>query len=181
MSKFLKPIVNLILQSFWGLKIEGQQNIPQSEGFILLLDQGGFLECLALEATIPRRISWAVSHLKYRYPIFKWLLLKSGFFCLDTNTPDIAGFRSAFTVLNREGIVAFYPPELTKGIGLFCLRSGRNILPAICLRQKKKPHFKVFFGPLCNFKDNQDAIVNIEIVEEVIQRIKDSIAVFKHS
>jgi hypothetical protein len=134
-----------------------------------------------LEAAIPRRISWAVSHLEYRYPIFKWLLLKSGFFCLDTNTPDIEGFRSAFTVLNREGIVAFYPPELTKGIGLFCLRSGRNIMPAICLRQTMRPHFKVFFGPVCNFKDNQDAIVNIEIVEGVIQQIKDLIAVLKDS
>jgi hypothetical protein len=90
--------------------------------------------------------------------------------------PNIEGFRSAFKVLEREGIVAFYPPGLTRGIGLFCLRSGRNILPAVCLRQNIRPHFKVFFGPVFNFKKYQYALVNIEIVDGVIQQIKDLIA-----
>lgn len=179
MDKFLKIIINLILRSFWGLRIEGKQNIPQSEGCILLLDRGRFLECLALEAAIPRKIYWAVSHLEYRYLIFKWLLLKFGCFFLDTKTPDIEGFRSVFTVLNREGIVAFYPPGLTRGIALVCLRSGKNILPAVCLRQNTRPHFKVFFGPVYNFKKNRDAIVNIEIVEGIIQQIKALISELK--
>jgi len=179
MYKFLKIIINLILRSFWGLKIEGKQNIPQSEGFILLLDRGRFLECLALEAAISRRIYWAVSHLKCRHPVFKWLLLKFGCFFLDTEIPDTEGFRSAFTVLNREGIIAFYPPELTRGIGLFCLRSAKNFLPAVCLRQNTRPRFKVFFGQVYNLEEYREAIVNVEIVNGIIQHIKDLIAELK--
>lgn len=132
-----------------------------------------------MEAAIPRKIYWAVSHLEFRHPIFKWLFLKSGCFFLDTQIPDTEGFRSAFTVLNREGIVAFYPSGLTRGIGLFCLRSARNFLPAVCFRQNIRPHFKVFFGPVFNFKKYQDALVNIEIVDGVIQQIKDLIAELK--
>jgi len=175
MYKFFKIIINSILRFFWGLKIEGQENIPKFGGFILLLDEGKFLECLALEAAIPGKIYWAVSHLEFRYPVLKWFFLKSGCFFLDTEVPDTKGFRSAFAVLNKEGIVAFYPLRLTKGIGLFCLRSARNILPALCLRQNARPRLKVFFAPVCNFKEYREAIVNIEIVEGVIQRIRDFI------
>lgn len=167
----------MLLRSFWGLKIEGKQNIPKnSEGFILLLDRGNFLECLALEAAISTKVYWAVCRLKYRHSIFKWLLFESGCFPLDTAVPDIEGFRLAFEVLKREEAVAFYPPGLTKGIALFCLRSGRDILPAVVLRQNKRPHFKVFFGPVYNFREYQNAMVNIEIVEGVIQRIRELIA-----
>lgn len=175
MHKFLKVIINLLLRSFWGLKIEGKQNIPKNpEGFILLLDRGNFLECMALEAAISAKIHWAVCRLEYRYPILKWLLLKWGCFPLDTAIPDIEGFRLAFGVLKRKEIVAFYPPGLTRGIALFCLRSGEDILPVVVLRQNKRPHFKVLFAVVWNFKEYQNAMVNIEIVEGIIQQIRDS-------
>lgn len=176
MHKFLKVIINLLLWSFWGLKIEGKQNIPKSQGFILLLDRGNFLECLALEAAIPTKIYWAVSGLEHRHPIFRWILLKSGCFCLDSAIPDIEGFRLAFDVLKREEIISFYPPGLTRGIVLFCLRSGEDILPAVVLRQNKRPYFKVCFAAVCNFKEYQNTMVNIEVVEGIIRRIKGLIA-----
>ncbi|MCM8800938.1 MAG: hypothetical protein NC912_02840 [Candidatus Omnitrophica bacterium] len=170
-----KVVFNLVFRAVWGLRVYNQHDIPRKKGFILLWENSHLLECLALEAALPLRIYWAVADLGSKPSILRWLLLRLGCYPLDPETPDIKGFRLAFKVLKKESVTVFYPGYLSKGFALFCLRSGKDILPVVIHRQKQRPYFKVLFGRAYNFKANQIGPVTLKGIEEIILKMKGSL------
>jgi len=164
---------------FYKLKIQikGQENIPETGGIILLANKMNRITALAVEAALKRPIYWAVSPLACQSKLSRlFIKLFWRSFWLNPERPDIKGFYSAFGILKKSGVLAFYPAGINQGIVLFCLRSGCNILPMAVTEELTHPRrINIAFGPVYNLTEYREIIVNVKNIEEIIQRLNLSI------
>jgi 1-acyl-sn-glycerol-3-phosphate acyltransferase len=159
----------------------GQENIPTSGAVIIVGNQDNVSAALATEAALRRKISWAVSPAICRSKLLRFFLkIFWRCFSLNPEHPDIKGFRFAFKVLKKSGVLTFYPGGIHQGMALFCLRAGCNILPmAITQNALNHRRIKITFGPIYNLSEYQDITVNVKTIKDVIQRINQSIESLK--
>jgi len=182
--KLLKILVIIpAIKFFYKLKIQvsGRENISQDAAKVILGNQPNPITALALEAAVARKIYWAISPSVLKATLPKLLLkIFYGCFLLEPQLPDTTGFRSAFRALKKGGLLVFYPGDINRGIALFCLRSGCNILPAAITQEALNPcAINITFGPVYNLSEQQNMIVNLENIQTLMQKIKESVEKLK--
>jgi len=179
--RFLNPILIPVIKIFYKLKIQGEENIPPSGGTILLGDQMNPFTALATEMALRRKVFWAVSPSICQPKLLRFFLkIFWRCFSLNPELPDIRGFRYAFNVLRKSGLLAFYPGGINQGIALFCLRAGCNILPMVITQEAlSRQRIKIAFGPVYNLNKYQGIIVDVKVIKEVIQIINQTMEQLK--
>jgi len=177
--RLLKIIIIPLIKNFYKLRIDvqGRDNVPASGAVIILGNQTNFISTLAVESVLRRKVYWAVSPSVCKTKLLR-LIFKTfcGCFLLETERADTRGFRSAFKKLRSSKILAFYPGIINRGVTLFCLRSGCNILPMAITQEALHPnHIKITFGSVFNLSEYQHMVINVKNIEDLIQKINQSI------
>ena len=79
----VRNIEQLILRTFYSIKVSGLRNIPHEGGAILAINHASFLDSLFITAFVPRVISFLVYRKLYNLWYLNWLFRTIS--CIPTN------------------------------------------------------------------------------------------------
>ena len=91
-------------KTFFGLKVEGQENLPKQGSCILAINHASSLDPFMVMAAIPRYIRWLVIYEYYDLWYFKYLLKWMRFIRVKNNLP-----KEAFRALLGAEVVGLFP------------------------------------------------------------------------
>lgn len=174
----------ILLKLFFRLKVEGLENLPPKNNFIVVANHASFLDPLVIAAAIPKKIHCIVSRALYRIPLLKWSLEK-----LEV-VPTGSSSEEAADLLNKNKIVGLFPEgrcsrdgklkEFRRGTALLGLKTGIPVLPCAILGtfevlpvKAKFPKFlpiKVKIGkPIYLLKEFEDVIDDMYLQEGIFK------------
>lgn len=186
-------IIGIVLKAFFGLKVEGLENLPQKTNFILVANHDSFLDPLAIGVAIPRRIYWIALSDFYNKFGLSWFMRKTG------AQPTGKSATGLLKLLNEDKNVGLFPEgarshdgkigEFKRGAALLAMKSGRPILPCAIIgayeafpRKARFPKFlpiKVKIGkPTFLLKEYDEQIEDIYL-QEGIFKIRNAIKEMK--
>lgn len=127
----------VILKLFFKLKVEGLENIPQKNNFIIVANHASFMDPLVIMAAVPKKIHCIA--LRGLYTIF-WL---RWFLRLTETLPSGSSSEKAVALLTENKIVGLFPEggvsrdgklrEFRRGVALLAFKTGRPIVPCAIL------------------------------------------------
>jgi len=127
-----RPIVTVIFKLFFGLEVEGLENLPKSN-FIAVANHTSFLDPLVIMAAIPRKIHCIALRDLYRITWISWFLQ------ITETLPSGSSSEKAIDLLTKNKNVGLFPEggvsrdgklrEFRRGAALLAMRTGRPILP----------------------------------------------------
>lgn len=135
---WLFRMINIVvLRLFFRLKVEGIENLPKKNNFIVVANHTSFLDPLIIAAAIPKKIHCITSRLLFKMPLLKWILPKLE--ALPTSGSSI----KAIEFLTENRIVGLFPEggcsrdgrlrKFKTGAALLALKTGRPIVPCAIL------------------------------------------------
>lgn len=123
----------IVLKIFFGLKVEGLENLPKKTNFIVIANHASFLDPLIIAAAIPLKIHCIVSRYILTFPFLKWCLEK-----LEVLPVGRTSSKAIEFLMNNK-IVGLFPEgkcsrdgklkEFRRGVALLATKTGRPILP----------------------------------------------------
>lgn len=123
----------LLLKTFFRLKVDGIENVPQKTNFIVVANHSSFLDPLVVAAAIPKKVHCIVSRGLFLVPLLKWSLERIEVIPTGRNSAKAIEF-----ILHNR-IVGLFPEgkcsrngtlnEFRRGAALLSLKTGRPILP----------------------------------------------------
>lgn len=128
-----------IFRTLFGLKVSGQENVPQEGGVLIAANHASFLDPPAIGCCIPRAIFYFARKTLFKPGVMGWLLPRINALPIDQEKPDLAGIRNALRVLKEgEGLLVF--PEGARtfdgqlqpgqpGVGMLVAKSGVPVVP----------------------------------------------------
>lgn len=179
----------IITKLLFGLKIEGKENIPKKNNFIVVANHSSFLDPLLVMVAIPQKIHCIASRLLYR--IF-WLRL---FLKMTETIPSGNSSERALNLLRKNKVVGLFPEggltrdgrlrEFRRGAALLAYRTGKPVVPCAIIGTYEALPFnakvpklfpvKVKIGkPIILLKEFEEMIDDI-FLQEGIFRIKKTI------
>ena len=133
----LRTAISVILKSFFRLKVEGLENLPQKTNFIIVANHTSYLDPLLVMVAVPRKIYCVAA--RYLYKIFwlRWFLRKTETF------PSGRSSDKAVYFLTKNKNVGLFPEggcshdgklkKFKRGSALLALKTGRPIVPCAIL------------------------------------------------
>ncbi len=138
----------LILKLFFGIKAEGEENVPKEGGYILYPNHTSDLDGPAIAACLPRRHVFQLFYFVF-IPFFFRPFVKSRFMRnlvkmerlipFDFSTHFLEALRSCYLVLKRGKGLCFFPEGLRsctgevgdfkKGFGVLAKVTGAKLVP----------------------------------------------------
>ncbi|MFA5361879.1 MAG: lysophospholipid acyltransferase family protein [Candidatus Omnitrophota bacterium] len=180
----LRPIVLSILRLFFRFKVEGIENLPKRNNFIIVSNHLSFLDPLVICASMPQRIYCVASRYLFRISWLRWIFNKIG--VLSTGSSS----RKAVEYLTQNKIVAIFPEggisrdgnlrEFKRGAALLAYKTGRPIVPCVISGTYEALPLKAKFprlrpitvkinGPVCLLKELEEIIDDVKLQEGILR------------
>ena len=176
---------------FFRLKLEGRQNLPRKEGFILAVNHASSLDPFMVIAAIPRYIRWTVIYEYYDIWYYRWALKWMRFIRVENNLP-----KEAFRALLRGEIIGIFPEgrrtwdghlgQAQRGVAALARRTRVPVVPVAVVgtfaalprtRKLAKPHpVTVRIGAPLSFPEPASKEGREKVDQENTRRIMQSIA-----
>ncbi|NQU73193.1 MAG: 1-acyl-sn-glycerol-3-phosphate acyltransferase [Candidatus Omnitrophica bacterium] len=191
-----RPFVIFLSKLFFKLNVEGIENLPKKNNFIVVANHTSYLDPFILGAVIPKKIYWlAVRDLYKASPAVRW------FFHVTGAMPDGKSSENLIRLLTNNKIVGLFPEgirthdgklnEFRRGAALLALRTGRPIVPCAILgayeafpRSAKFPKprpIKIKIGkPQYLLKEFEDVVDDIRLQEGTF-KIRSAIEGMMHA
>ncbi|WP_018658677.1 lysophospholipid acyltransferase family protein [Allofustis seminis] len=140
MYAFLFFVVRCLLLLLNGpIKIEGRDNLPQDESFILVAPHHSWIDPVMLAvAAYPRRFMFMAKKELFEYPILGWLIRKVNAFPVDRENPQVSSIKTPINALKKDelNLIIFptgsrHSSEIKGGATVIARLSKRQIVPAI--------------------------------------------------
>lgn len=123
----------ILLRLFFRLKIEGVENLPKKNNFIVVANHLSFMDPLVVAAAVPKRIYCIAARELYAIPHLSWLLKRLA--ALPTGSSS----KEAIDLLMSDKVVGLFPEggisrdgnlrEFRRGAALLAHKTGRPIVP----------------------------------------------------
>lgn len=173
-----------ILKLFFRLEVEGKENLPEKNNFIIVANHASFLDPFVIAAAIPKKIYWIALMSIYNVISLRWFMYKIG--ALPTGSVSDKAVR----LLMEDKNICLFPEgtrtydgnlrEFRRGAALLALKTGRPIVPCAILgtyeafpRKAKFPKFapiKVKIGkPVYLLKEFTSVIDDINLQEGIFK------------
>jgi acyl-[acyl-carrier-protein]-phospholipid O-acyltransferase / long-chain-fatty-acid--[acyl-carrier-protein] ligase len=125
---FLRLVLVILTNTFYRLRIVGQQHVPQSGGALLIPNHMSFIDGFILMASVDRPIRFVVDAAYATHPLFKWLMTAMKVIPI-TSAGDtrmiLRALRSAGQALDDGEIVCIFPEgQITRTGTLLPFRRG---------------------------------------------------------
>jgi len=132
-----KSIFFIILKLFFGLKVEGIENLPKKTNFIVVANHTSFMDGVVLGAAIPQKVHWITLRQLYSISWLEW------FFNRIEAIPSGNSSEKAMTLVMQNKNVGLFPQggisrngelrDFRRGAALLAMRTGRPIVPCAIL------------------------------------------------
>lgn len=181
--------VIIILKLFFRLKVEGLENLPKKNNFIVVANHISFLDPVVIGAAIPKKIYWIALRGFYNTFALRWFMQKIG------TLPTGSSSDKAIYLLMKNKNIGLFPEgtrtfdgrlkEFRRGVALLALKSGRPIVPCAILgayeafpRAAKFPKFlpiKIKIGKPKYLLKEFDEVIDDVYLQEGIFKIRNAI------
>jgi len=95
---------------FFKMKVEGQENIPNGESFVVAPTHSSNLDPILVSMVTKRPIAYMAKKELYEVPIFRHIIAGLGTFAVNRNKLEIATIRTAQAVMKtKRWILALFP------------------------------------------------------------------------
>lgn len=138
----------LIFKLFFGVKVEGAQNVPEEGAYILYPNHTSDLDGPAITACLPRRPVFQLFYFLFipfffrpyvKSPALRNLIKMIRFIPFDYSTHFLEAIRASYLVLQRGKGLCFFPEGLRsvtgkvgkfkKGFGVLAKETGAKLVP----------------------------------------------------
>ncbi|MBI1845717.1 MAG: 1-acyl-sn-glycerol-3-phosphate acyltransferase [Candidatus Rokubacteria bacterium] len=137
----LKRPVRGLLERLFDLRVDGLDQVPAGQPYIVAANHHNYLDGVVLGAVLPTPISFLVMPRVYHAtPLHPLLHRHLGSIRIDLVRPDVGALRRALGALDAGRVVGIFPegPFSVRGrlgaglpgVGLLALRSGVPVVPA---------------------------------------------------
>ncbi len=145
--------VNIFFRTFFRLKIEGKENIPdESERFIICANHKGYFDPPLVGLAMPFQIGFMAKEELFRNKLFGAFIRKLGAFPIRRGKSDFGALRSAIKMAESSRHIVIFPEggrshtnRLRKGkmgAAMVAIKAGADILP-IGLEGTYKPFTRI--------------------------------------
>jgi len=163
----------VLCRLFFRLRLYGEENIPEKEGFILASNHCSYLDPIVLGVACKRKLNFMARHDLFLNRFSRWLFLRLGAFPVKRNTADRSALKEALRRLNRGGGLVLFPqgrrqsgldsrnPPLA-GVGYLAAKADVAVIPAYIkgsdqampkgARYIKPARVSVYFGRQINIE-----------------------------
>jgi 1-acyl-sn-glycerol-3-phosphate acyltransferase len=121
------------------ISVQGRENIPVSNGFILASNHTSYLDPIILGVVCHKELYFVVKRELFRLGAFSWLIKNLNTFPITRGQPELSALKKILKKLRQGGIVVIFPegtrskdgrlgkPE--KGAGLIAIKSNLPVVP----------------------------------------------------
>lgn len=188
----LQVLCRVTCTVLWGVRGEGQRNVPAEGGVLLLSNHQSYLDPVLIGVVCNRRINFLARSSLFRVGPLRWLMESLGAIPIDREGSGLAGIKETLRHLKGGETVAIFPegtrtPDgavqpLKPGFSTLAQRAGAPLVPLaldgafqILPRDRKLPGLGrvavVFGAPL--WPQDLAGLDERAVVELVSQRIQD--------
>ena len=125
---FLRLLLVILTNTFYRLRIVGQQHVPQSGGALLVPNHMSFVDGFILMASVDRPIRFVVAAAYATHPLFKWLMTAMKVIPISSAGDTrmiLQALRSAGQALDNGEVVCIFPEgQITRTGTLLPFRRG---------------------------------------------------------
>jgi len=125
---FLRLLLVILTNTFYRLRIVGQQHVPQSGGALLVPNHMSFVDGFILLASVDRPIRFVVAAAYATHPLFKWLMTVMKVIPIPSAGDTrmiLQALRSAGQALDNGEVVCIFPEgQITRTGTLLPFRRG---------------------------------------------------------
>ncbi|MFA6421853.1 MAG: lysophospholipid acyltransferase family protein [Candidatus Buchananbacteria bacterium] len=191
--KIIKFLFAPIIKLLWIKKVEGLENIPETDRIILASNHESYFDFICLAAISPRPVYFLAGEVFFKKWYFRPLMKMTGQIRVDRNQKDKSqAVNKALEILEREKVFGIFPEgtrsadgKLQKaytGVAKIALKSKSKVIPVgmigtfeIMSRHDKYPKFKkckIKIGKAINLSQyygkEEDKEVLINIADKII-------------
>ena len=166
LHRIVGPLGRRLLDSVWGLKVAGLDNLPRQGAAIVACNHVSNADPLVIGfAVYPvRSLRYLAKVELFRVPVVGWFIHQVGAIPLDRSRADVAAVRSAVAVLDKGRCLAIFPEGTRSkdgragrpkaGVGYLAGQTGAPVVPARLVNTDRLLSFRsveVRFGPPLRF------------------------------
>lgn len=179
----LKPIFFII----YNISVEGINNIPESEGYIVCGNHTRAVDPILLGLAFPSQIHFMAKHELFNNKFLKILFNALGAFPIKRGKPDLKSIKTSLKLLKEEKNIGIFPEgtrnktnelKAEPGIAMLSIKSKASIVPvAIKTNYKLFNKTKIIIGDIINLNEffdkklKNDDYINISI--GIMKKIKE--------
>lgn len=170
------------LKLIYRLKVEGKENIPKGNEYIIAPNHLSTLDPPMIGAIMPRPVAFMAKKELFENPFLCWWLNWLGAFAVDRENLSVSTIRTVLTIRKTDWVFGIFPQgkrqapgtisEITKGFASLAKTTKCGILPVGIIGSEEAKHLPfsgkiiVRIGKLIPYSDN---------VEEMVAKWTDSI------
>lgn len=175
--------VNIFFRTFFRLKIEGKENIPdESERFIICANHKGYFDPPLVGLAMPFQIGFMAKEELFRNKLFGAFIRKLGAFPIRRGKSDFGALRSSIKMAESSRHIVIFPEggrshtnRLRKGkmgAAMVAIKAGADILP-IGLEGTYKPFTRItiHIGKLIKLSDYFGRKVSSSEMQELTENV----------
>ncbi len=146
----IKTIVSAVVPLIYRVKVEGLENIPENNGYILCCNHISFMDPVILIAKIKDQCNFMGKKELFKNPLLAMIFRAMGAFPVDRGKGDTGAIDHAVKLVNDGKVFAIFPEgtrsktgnlgRLKSGAVVIASRTGGDILPCVI----KKGNFRFF-------------------------------------
>jgi 1-acyl-sn-glycerol-3-phosphate acyltransferase len=190
---FVRALVSLPTLLIYRVRAKGVGNVPKSGAVLLAPNHFSQMDHFFIGLYLRRQVRFMAKSQMFGPPIFTYIYKHGGVFPVRRGHHDEESFKTAFTILEQDGMLLVYAEggrsrsgelgEVKPGIGRIVLESGVPIVPVAIqgsesVRRWKRlrfPKVRVQFGEPLSFpsEESPSRERQLEVAEEVFARVRE--------
>ena len=145
---FIKTIVSAVVPLICRVEVEGLENIPENNGYILCCNHISFMDPVILIAKIKDQCNFMGKKELFKNPLLASIFRAMGAFPVDRGKGDTGAIDHAVKLVNDGKVFAIFPEgtrsktgelgRLKSGAVVIASRTGGDILPCVIKKGKRK-------------------------------------------
>ena len=135
-------IVRTAFEIFLGLRVEGQEHIPDEGGVILASNHVSYFDPPIIGVASPRELSFLAKRELFSFPPFRVLITRLNAIPLDRSGMPRAALKTVIELIRAGKVVLLFPEgtrsrsgelgEARAGVGMISVTTGRPVVP-VCV------------------------------------------------
>lgn len=98
-----------ILKILFSIKVEGFENLPEEEGFIIVSNHKSNFDPLLIAGFLPVRLTFMSKEELFKVPVVGWFIKNLGAFPVKRGSGDIAAIKTALKILSDKKNLLIFP------------------------------------------------------------------------
>ena len=183
---FVKPLGYLAAKIIYRVKVEGLENVPKNEAWIICGNHVHGLDAPALIAVVNRKIRFMAKEELWKNTGFKFMAFVYRVFPVKRGQRDTDAIKTSLKILKNKEILGIYPEGTRNGLAKgvkpkngavnLAIRANVPIIPFAVIGDFK-PFRKIVyrFGKPMDFSEYKESSKDKEVVDRLTSEVMEKI------